>query len=292
MGGNSISETTGAALTDTIVTEIQFTVRDPKHKREKPYDLRYEAGGAIPKTNARSESHQTKILNFRPFQNAQNFDEFGFSVESLSSAWTESMFDEKEKIKDLYYHEVESILRRKFPDATGVYILEHGLRKRHVQFPALEKGISVEYSQPATLAHIDCSLNVAVRTAQSAFSIASDQCQRVLSINFWKSLQGPGNDWPLALCDQRTMNHSLDTIVADVVYPNRYTENESGFYNPQQEWYYIKDLADDEIVMFLQKDSGIESGGGVAHTSFYNSSVTEDAKPRTSIEMRTYVVFA
>ena len=80
--------------------------------------------------------------------------------------------------------------------------------------------------------------------------------------SLWKSLQGPGNDWPLALCDQRSVNHASDSIVADVVYHNRFTENEKIYHTPQQKWYYIKDLAGDEIIMFLQKDSNLKGGGG------------------------------
>lgn len=81
-------------------------------------------------------------------------------------------------------------------------------------------------------------------------------------ISFWKSLQGAGNDWPLALCDARTMNHDSDTITADVVYHNRYLENEFVFYKPEHRWYYVKDLQDDEIIMFVQQDSGIQNGAG------------------------------
>lgn len=80
--------------------------------------------------------------------------------------------------------------------------------------------------------------------------------------SFWKSLQGPGNDWPLALCDRRSLNHQEDMITADVVYHNRFTENEFVYYNPKHKWYYVKDLKDDEIIMFVQQDSDIELGGG------------------------------
>jgi hypothetical protein len=47
-----------------------------------------------------------------------------------------------------------------------------------------------------------------------------------------------------------------------VVYHNRFTENEKVFHGSQHKWYYIKDMASDEIIMFLQKDSGLDGGGG------------------------------
>ena len=78
----------------------------------------------------------------------------------------------------------------------------------------------------------------------------------------WKSFQGPGNDWPLALCDFRTIDHNSETITADVVFVNRFTENQRLYYSPRHKWYYYKDLGQDEVIMFRQTDSDIEGGGG------------------------------
>jgi len=75
--------------------------------------------------------------------------------------------------------------------------------------------------------------------------------------SFWKSFQGPGNDWPLALCDWRTIDYSSETVAADVLYFNRF------HYSSKHEWYYFKDLSDDEVVMIRQTDSDLGAGGGV-----------------------------
>jgi hypothetical protein len=81
--------------------------------------------------------------------------------------------------------------------------------------------------------------------------------------SFWKSLQGPGDDWPLALCDSRTIDHSSESIAADVVFQDRFSENERLYYSPKHEWYYFKDLGNEEVIMFRQVDSELEGGGGV-----------------------------
>jgi len=80
--------------------------------------------------------------------------------------------------------------------------------------------------------------------------------------SFWKSFQGPGNDWPLALCDWRTIDYSSESIAADVVYYNSFTENERLYYNSKHKWYYFKDLGSDEVIMLRQTDSNYEGGGG------------------------------
>jgi hypothetical protein len=295
---------------DGIRTTIEFTVRDPKHETEKPYDLRYDAGGAIPKTNTTNEAQSVIVKDFRAVLSSSNYADYGFCVEELSTPITEVVFERQDIVKDSYYPVIEDILRKRYPGASGVYILEHILRRRKSKLHAPRQGVQVEYTQPATLAHIDCSLESATKVVQSAFSISPDRCRHVVSINLWKSLQGSGNDWPLALCDMRTLDHARNTVVADVVYHNRFTENEFVYHDEVQDWWYVSDLKDDEIIMFLQKDSESETPGGggkssyrcygklsdgligVAHTSFLNPMAENHAKPRTSIEFRTFVVFA
>lgn len=112
---------------DKILSEIKYTLRDPKHGEEKPYFIRYDTGGAIPDSNTSSRTQAISIHNFRPKQDPGNFGDYGFSVERPDLPWTETIFDENYKIVDDCYPQIESILRRKFPDAAGVHVLEHGV---------------------------------------------------------------------------------------------------------------------------------------------------------------------
>lgn len=94
--------------------------------------------------------------------------------------------------------------------------------------------------------------------------------------SFWKSFQVPGNDWPLAFCDYRTIDYSSETITADVVFPDKFTENERVYYSPKHHWYYFKDLGEDEAIMFRQTDTQLEGGGG-------KCSLLSDSKLQSSI---------
>jgi len=75
------------------------------------------------------------------------------------------------------------------------------------------------------------------------------------------------------------------------VFHDRFTENERLYYSPKHRWYYVKDLEDDEIVMFRQSDSAIEGGGGIAHTSFFNPKADKNAAARQSIELRAFIFY-
>ena len=112
---------------DSIQTKIGFITKDPRHDHEKPYTLRYDAGDSIEFTNIKGKSHNVTIHNFRPRQGAQNLEEYGFSVEKWHYHLTETIFDQQDKVKTILYPEIENFLRRKFPEAVGVHIVEHGV---------------------------------------------------------------------------------------------------------------------------------------------------------------------
>jgi hypothetical protein len=86
-------------------------------------------------------------------------------------------------------------------------------------------------------------------------------------LSVWKSFH-PGNDWPLALCDDRTVNREIDTIASDVVHRDRYMENERIYFNQAHRWFYFKDLGDDEVIVFRQSDTNFNGGGGKMHLLF------------------------
>lgn len=77
--------------------------------------------------------------------------------------------------------------------------------------------------------------------------------------------------------------------MADVVYSDRFTENERLYHEDGFKWYWFKDLQDDEFIIFRQSDSSVEGGGGVMHSSFANPYADKDARPRESIELRAFI---
>ncbi|OTA88361.1 hypothetical protein M434DRAFT_34838 [Hypoxylon sp. CO27-5] len=254
---------------DNIKTEICYLSKESKHENEKPYEMRYDPGGEFPRTNMSNDFRSMTIRNFRQLHASE--------------------FDDEEKVHRIYYPEIEELLHQIFPDAVEIKILEHGIRKRHAEFGTKSQQ-AFETAQPATAVHIDYSPYSAHRTAW-ALDANPDQYRRLLTVNVWKPLHGGGNDWPLAFCDSRTIDHTSESIVADVVFPNRFTENVRLYYSPKHEWYYFKDLMDDEVIIFRQTDSALDGAGGVAHASFYNPKADQNAVPRASIEVRAYVFY-
>ena len=112
---------------EAIESEISYMIRDPKHEHEKPYTVNYDTGGAIPRTNTVNESRQVVIHNFRPIQNVDSFDLFGFTSAKIDCSLERAAFNSEEQVKEVYYPAVKEVLRRIFPDATQIEVLEHSV---------------------------------------------------------------------------------------------------------------------------------------------------------------------
>ncbi|OCK99206.1 uncharacterized protein K441DRAFT_539099 [Cenococcum geophilum 1.58] len=218
-------------LKQSIKTNLSYLIKDPGHEHEKPYTVNYDTGGVIPRTNTKNESKPVVVQNFRDIQDARSFEEYGFGSVKIDSALASAEFNDEARVEEVYYPAAKKVLWEMFPDATRIETLD-GLRKRHSQFP-IATGETYEFYQPATLVHTDYTLESAERTARAAFELSPDQYRRIITLNFWKSFQGPGNDWPLALCDWRTIDRKSESITADVVFHNRFTENERIYYSPK-----------------------------------------------------------
>ena len=69
----------------------------------------------------------------------------------------------------------------------------------------------------------------------------------------WRPLQKV-KAWPLAFCDARTVRPD-DLVACDIVRRRYVGETYFGKYNPDQKWYYISDLEDDDVVLLKIYDS-------------------------------------
>jgi hypothetical protein len=68
-------------------------------------------------------------------------------------------------------------------------------------------------------------------------------------INLWHPIHHPAWDWPLALCDYRSIDPQNDLVPTTLVYPDREGETMSVKYNPNHKWKYLKGMHPDEFVL-------------------------------------------
>lgn len=71
----------------------------------------------------------------------------------------------------------------------------------------------------------------------------------------WRVLRGPNNDWPLAVCDHRTIDHRHDVIANDVLHEDSVGENWLLHKSSRHSWYYLSDQRVEDLIVFRNTDS-------------------------------------
>ena len=122
--------------------------------------------------------------------------------------------------------------------------------------------------------------------------------QRLLTIQFWRSIGDPVCQWPLCFGDCQTFLRDELYAVLVEEYGGERTEFESLLVLPgnekEHQWYTFPNMAAHEVVMFRAYDSDLATSGGhfwTPHTAFYDPCVPKEASHRQSIEMRAICGF-
>lgn len=150
--------------------------------------------------------------------------------------------------------------------------------------------------------------------------------QLLTAKSIWKPITGPVRDWPLAMCDPRTVNPAEDFEPCDLVYPGQFVhamaqsyltlssdyvvENRQLYFNRRQKWLYLSEQQKTEAWLFVQSDTAGDTMSGmsgcmserarshllkeylVPHTSFPNPLASLSDAPRESVEARALVFYA
>jgi hypothetical protein len=109
----------------------------------------------------------------------------------------------------------------------------------------------------------------------------------------WRVLTDPPQDFPLAICDWRTVTsadivplvYHVGTDGSDVTY-----RSQGSRYSERHDWWYFPDLTVDELVLFVGFDSARADRPASLHVSFEDPTV-RDPVPRASIESRFFGLF-
>ena len=242
---------------------------------------------------AHTAKHTVFIHDARPkLQRGEiDLDANGFTLLRMQSQVCD--FHDDAEVRSVYYPEVTSLVKR----ATGaveVFITQHLVRTES------KEDFNKAY---ARFLHCDYSLDDARQSAarvleRRGLAAADYDAKEFAWYNAWQPFDHVAVRNPLALLDAASLR--MDDIV-DYRYtgygqqrnPNAAAETKSAMpaRNPSHRFYYVSNMATDEVLFFKQLDTR-RRGGVCPHTSFDDPAVPADAPPRRSIETRLMAVFA
>ena len=184
-----------------------------------------------------------------------------------------------------------------------------------------ELDISPNYRQPVSSVHVDQTTTSSIARVHQHLPPTDAPTllrNRFQIINLWRPIGNSALDWPLALCDYKSVDATQDTFPLALIYPDREAEAMIMKHNPNHKWKYLRSMTPDEIVLIkwsvpsfslsLSQERSYSLGispppssfdslkdGSVAlfspHTGFQDPTTPADAPPRESIELRALVFY-
>ena len=256
---------------------------------------RFTAPGASINTGT-YESHVVPIHNGRPLQDTFRTDVHGFEI--LAHKSTVSDFTNKAEVDAVYLDEVVDFVKER----TGAdEVAPRGWVLRRSAAPAENA------SQPqAALVHIDYGPEGAARTAARVYAEQFPDgpgYRRAVATSFWRVFSPPPQDWPLAVCDFRSLRddegvpnqlYFVDKVpddpFAEVDESKMITSGSEFRFSPDHAWWYFPEMTREEILFFVFHDSDHSRAWRVLHSAFRDPTVDTDV-PRHSIEVRSFAFF-
>jgi len=276
------------AASNAVTTKLTYL--RPPHDGARAY----QTINANPKTgerdrNIKHEAHDMKIENVRGKEDLYSLDNAGFQFYTRPTNFRD--FRDDKRVHEEYYPESIELIKE-LTGASRVVIFDH---TRRLHNPG-EVDDSPDRRQPVAQAHVDQTTASSIARVHRHLPPADAPAllrRRFQIINLWRPIGNPAIDWPLALCDYRSVNPKQDTFPVALVYPDREGETMGVSYNPKHEWKYKYGMTPDDIVLIKCFDS--LQDGSVAlftpHTGFEDPTTPKDAPLRESIELRALVFY-
>ncbi|KAF1963708.1 hypothetical protein CC80DRAFT_557569 [Byssothecium circinans] len=201
-----------------------------------------------------------RIRDLREVKESFDIDNSGLQYkDDIHSAMAYEDWEDPEKIMNIYVKEVGDYLKRTL-GAERTILLSQNVRRRHGSFPELPRGNKdTEADQPIQGVHADFTPGRAQDLILQSFGEEATaylfRNRRVQFIHVWRPLRGPVMDFPLALCDYRSIDVEKDLVAVDNVYPHVVSETYSVLHNPKHTWYYLSNQMPHETLLFKGFDT-------------------------------------
>jgi hypothetical protein len=274
-----------AAATDLAPAAVQATLNYIVRDGEKIFSYTGGPGSTEVKTGGTLDPRGVTVKNGRLQAGGFSLERNGFRLVQHETRVAD--FYDAAEVRRVYYPEIERLVREE-TGAARVVVFDHTLRtaddaerearKLREVVPRVHNDYT-DWSGPQRLR-----------------DILPDEAEALLSHRFaivqvWRPIRHPVETFPLAVCDAQSVSSS-DLVISERRYPNRIGQTYAVAYNPSHRWYWFPRQRREEAIVFKVYDS-LDDGRArfTAHTAFADPTSPEGARPRESIEVRTFAFF-
>ena len=268
----------------TAVESIDATVNYFLDIGEKPFTTTGGAGSLDKRTGGGVDKRRVTLRNGRLVGDDFALDRDGFRFVRHDTKVAD--FYDAAELQRVYYPEMEALVKAE-TGAARVVVFDHTLRTADDAERETKKIREVvqrvhndytEWSGPQRVRDI---------LPQEAEALTA---RRFAIVQVWRPIRHPVESFPLGICDARSLAQG-DLVVSERRYPDRVGQTYAITYNPAHRWYWFPRMQRAEALVFKTYESRPDVARWTAHTAFDDPTSPPNARPRESIEIRTFAFF-
>jgi hypothetical protein len=269
------------AAPDTIEATLNYVV----DTGEKLFTYTGGPGSTDVRTGGQQDPRRVVVRNGRHYANEFALEREGFRFIGHDTK-VGDFFDDAQ-VRQIYYPEIEALVKAE-SGASRVVVFDHTLRTADDELRETRK-----IREVVPRVHNDYTEWSGPQRVRDLLPEEADDLlrRRFAIIQVWRPIRHPVESFPLAICDARSLSPA-DLVISERRYPNRVGQTYAITYNPEHRWYWFPRMRRDEALVFKVYDSLADGRARwTAHTAFEDPTSPANARPRESIEIRTFAFF-
>jgi len=270
---------------ETAPDAIEATLNYLKDTGELPVTFVGVPGVSDVRASGTPDPRRVTIRNGRPLADQFTLERNGFRFRGHDTKVAD--FYDQDEIRRVYYPEMEALVKAE-SGAARVVVFDHTLRTADDELRSARK-----IREVVRRVHNDYTEWSA---PQRVRDILPDEAETLLARRFaivqvWRPIRYPVETFPLAIADAQSLSPG-DLVVSERRAANRIGQTYAITYNPAHRWFWFPRQRREEAIVFKVYDS-VKDGGArwTAHTAFEDPTSPAQARPRESIEIRTFAFF-
>ncbi|KAG8927504.1 hypothetical protein FRC02_008091 [Tulasnella sp. 418] len=191
---------------------------DPKHRNWKAVSVDLDIHNLRGHIKIPSVDELAQKIDNNPGLDEVSLDTSGFQFLHHKSTLSANDFNDEDKIQQDYYDETIELVK-KATGANRAIIFDHTIRRGKPSLTATDP----KNRTPVSIVHVDqtpASAERRVRRHAPPELVPELLSKRYQIINVWRPIENPAIDYPLALCDYRTVNPDRDLVPSTLKYPD------------------------------------------------------------------------
>jgi len=240
------------------------------------------AGTGVPRREGNYRDFKVEVQDGRPRAAELSLDRQAFILTHHDTE-VRDFYDEQE-VRTRYHAEVEALIKRE-TGAAKVVVFDHTVRTAD---RAVERGLRT----PVRSVHNDYTEKSGPQRVRDLLPPDEAEARlkkRFAEYNVWRNIaREPIEMTPLGFVDAQSIA-PRDLAVCKLVYADRVGEIYQGVYNADHQWHYFPAMTRDEAILIKCYDSEKDGRARFSlHSAFDDPTSPANAKPRQSIEVRTF----